>query len=217
MTLRSKLALSLAAAAMVITPMTPAFARSYGWGAPGYGAGWGAGGGNRWGGRPYRRDNTGAVIAAILGVGVIAAVAASANKSNQNRNDDRNRTYRNDDYRDNDSRYRNDDTRYRDDAYYNESRDYSSRAGNSRYESGTAAIGDEDAAVDACAMAARDEGSRNGYFAEVRDITETRRTGEGGYTVMGTLDQRSSYRANSSLPRAFSCSWSNGQASVRLS
>lgn len=208
MTLRSKLALGLAAAAMVVTPMTPAFARSYGWGAPGYGSGWG----NRWRGRPYRRDNSGAVIGALLGVGIIAAIATSASKSNRDR-DARNRTYRDDDYRD----YRTDDSRYRTDDDQRSARDYDGRGAGTRYPAGTSTYGDEDAAVDACAMAARDEGSRDGRFAEVRDITDARRAVGGGYTVTGTLEQRSTFRAGSGTARGFSCSWSDGQTSVRLS
>lgn len=205
MTLRSKFALGLAAAAMVATPMTSALARPYGWGAPGYGYG----GYGRW--RPYRRDNTGAVIGALLGVGLIAAIASSASKSNQNRADNRYRTYPNDNDRVDDSRYRND-------GYYDDNRAYDGRANTgAAYQGGSAAYGDEDAAVDSCAMAARDEASRDGRFAEVRGITDARRTTNGGYTVTGTLEQRSTFRASSGTARGFSCSWSNGQASVRLS
>ncbi len=201
----SKYAGALAAAAMVMTPMTPAFARS-GWGTPGYGSGYG----NGW--RRYKRDDTGTVIAALLGVGIIAAVAASAS-SNSNKAK-RDRDYPNRDYRTDD--YRSDDSRYRDDPYYSSSRGYDSRATGTGYQSGTGAYAEEDAAVDACAMAARDEGSRGGLFAEVRDITGARRAGN-GYTVTGTLEQRQSFRAGSGTPRGFSCSWANGQTSVRLS
>lgn len=193
----SKFAAGLAAAAMVVTPMTPALARS-GWGSPGYGYGYGNGY------RRYKRDDTGTVIAALLGVGIIAAVAASASSDKAKRDRD---------YRDRD--YRNDDNRDRD-YPYDDSRGYDPRPSGTGYQSGAGAYADEDAAVDACALAARDEGSRGGLFAEVRDITGARRTGS-GYTVTGTLEQRQSFRAGSGTPRGFSCSWANGQASVRLS
>lgn len=205
---RAKLALSLATAAMVALPVSSASARPWGWGAPRYGYGYPY----RYGRYPYyRRDNSGAVIGALLGVGIIAAVAASASKANRDRTYRDSRDYRDDDFRD------RDDPRYRDNGAYSDPRAYDGREETARYDSGAAGSSDEDAAVDACALAARDEGSRNGYFAEVRDITDTRRTNDGGYTVLGTLDQRSNYRGANGLPRAFSCSWSNGEARVRLS
>ncbi len=207
---RAKLALSLATVAMVALPVSSVSARPLDWGAPRYGNGYGYP--YRYGRHPYyRRDNSGAVIGALLGVGLIAAVAASASKASRARTDRDSRDYRDDDFRD------RDDPRYRDNGAYSDPRAYEGREEIARYESGTAGSSDEDAAVDACALAARDEGSRNGYFAEVRDITDTRRTNDGGYTVLGTLDQRSSYRGVNGLPRAFSCSWSDGEARVRLS
>lgn len=81
-----------------------------------------------------------------------------------------------------------------------------------RYEDGNAAAmpaGSEDAAVDACALAARDEGSRDGSYAEVREITGTK-PWEGGWAVDGTLDQRQGFRGPG-ITRRFSCSWRDGQ------
>ncbi|HTH28574.1 MAG TPA: hypothetical protein VL918_08915 [Sphingobium sp.] len=69
---------------------------------------------------------------------------------------------------------------------------------------------DEDAAVDDCAIAAREEASRDGHYAEVRDITGARPTGDGGWEVDGTLDQRQGYRGQSRM-RSFTCTWRDGQ------
>lgn len=71
------------------------------------------------------------------------------------------------------------------------------------------ASGSEDAAVDACAVAARDEGSQDGAYAEVRDITSTRPF-DGGWAVDGTLDQRDGYRGQG-VQRRFSCTWRDGR------
>ena len=73
------------ATAMLATSVTPAMAQGYpgggypggGYGRPGYGGGYG--------GEGYRRhrdhDNTGAVIAGVIGVGILAAIIASASSS----------------------------------------------------------------------------------------------------------------------------------------
>ncbi len=84
MKLRSVTAGALATA-MLATSVTPAMAQGYpggygGYGRPGYGNGYG---------RPdYRRhrdhDNTGAIVAGVIGVGILAAIIASAS-SNKNR------------------------------------------------------------------------------------------------------------------------------------
>ncbi len=74
------------ATAMLATSVTPAMAQGYpgggyggGYGRPGYGGGYGGG---------YRRhrdhDNTGAIVAGVIGVGILAAIIASAS-SNKNR------------------------------------------------------------------------------------------------------------------------------------
>ncbi|HTH27831.1 MAG TPA: hypothetical protein VL918_05130 [Sphingobium sp.] len=72
------------------------------------------------------------------------------------------------------------------------------------------AAGEEDAAVDGCVIAAREEASRDGHYAEVRDITGARPTDDGGWEVDGTVDQRQGYRGESRM-RSFSCSWRDGQ------
>ncbi len=67
----------------------------------------------------------------------------------------------------------------------------------------------ESAAVDACALAARDEGSQGGAYAEVREITSTRPF-DGGFAVDGTVDQRDGYRGQG-VQRRFSCEWKDGR------
>ncbi|CAN5350302.1 hypothetical protein BH10PSE13_BH10PSE13_08240 [soil metagenome] len=81
---------------------------------------------------------------------------------------------------------------------------------------GPAPTGTEEAAVDDCALAARDEGSQDGGYAEVRDITNTR-AWQGGWAVDGTIDQRQGYRGQG-VTRRFSCTWRDGKvADVVLS
>jgi hypothetical protein len=68
----------------------------------------------------------------------------------------------------------------------------------------------EDAAVDDCAVAAREEASQGGYYAEIRDITGAQPIGDGGWEVDGTVDQRQGYRGESEA-RRFSCTWRDGR------
>ncbi len=139
----------------------------------------------RWGGHHHRgHDNSGAVIGAILGVGILAAIATSASRS---RNADR-------------SVYRGGyDPRY-------DNRGYDGGYG----DDGGVSYADEDAAVDACAIAARDEATRNGSFAEVRDITSSRPFGN-GWDVTGVVSERVGYRGADSRLRSFRCIWDNGR------
>lgn len=76
------------ATAMLATSVTPAMAQGYpggypggGYGRPGYGGGYG---------RPdYRRrnhDDTGAIVAGVIGVGILAAIIASASSSKNRTN-----------------------------------------------------------------------------------------------------------------------------------
>ena len=175
MNVRSKLAGAIALSALVLVAASPAQARGYN---------------GHWGRYHHRgHDNSGAVIGAILGVGILAAIATSAARS---RNDDR-RVY--------DPRY--DNRGYQGGYGYEGSGNYGSNYGGASYA-------DEDAAVDACAIAARDEASRNGYFAEVRDITGARPFGN-GWDVTGVVSERAGYRAGDSRLRSFRCIWDNGQ------
>jgi len=182
MALKSKLAGSLAVAALVLASASPANARGY----P-----------NRWHHGHDRSVDAGTVFGAILGVGIIAAIASAASNKSQAQN----RTY--------------DDPRYDpqvDNRGY-EDRNYDGRAADDRaYDNSRADRANVDAAVDACAVAARDEASRSSGFAEVRGITDTHPYGS-GWNVTGTLDQRSSYSAGDSSQRSFRCIWENGRVS----
>ena len=171
MNVRSKLAGAIALSALVLVAASPACARGYN---------------GNWGRYHHRgHDNSGAVIGAILGVGILAAIATSAAKSR----DDRNRGY--------------------DPRYDNRGYSYDDGATSGTY-SNSASYADEDAAVDACAIAARDEASRNGGFAEVRDITGTRQFGN-GWDVTGTVSERAGYRSGDSRLRSFRCIWDDGR------
>lgn len=189
----SKLAGGLVVAAMLVTSAAPASARGY------YGHG-----------RPYHHDrggsDAGAVIGTILGVGILAAIAASAVKQNADKRRSEDRGY---DPRDDDrSDQRADEGPY--DPRY-EGGEYDDRYGG--YDSGRAegdSYAGEDAAVDACALAAREQASRNGGFAEVRDVTDVRPFGN-GWDVTGTVSQRAGWRAPESRLRSFRCIWGNGR------
>ena len=183
MTVRSKLVLGLVAGALVVGSISPASARGY----------------DRWRYRD-RGPSTGAVLGVLLGVGVIAAIASSNAKKQ----------------REVESRPYDPDARIGDRTYdpqrdrtYDDQR-YDNRTNDRSYDNGRA-FGNEDEAVDACAVAARDEASRNGSFAEVRDITGVRPYGSGGYDVTGVVEQRSGYRANDNRARSFRCTWQDGR------
>jgi hypothetical protein len=81
----------------------------------------------------------------------------------------------------------------------------------------TGQAADEETAVDACALAARDEASRDGRYAEVREITRVGPVAR-GWDVDGTVDQRDSVRASGGETRRFSCTYRDGRvADVILS
>jgi len=147
-----------------------------------------------WGRYHHRgHDNSGAVIGAIIGVGILAAIATSAAKSRDERR------VRTDGY----------DPRYDNRGYEGGSYGYDNGATSGAYSDG-ASYADEDVAVDACAIAARDEASRNGGFAEVRDITGARQFGN-GWDVTGTVSERAGFRAADSRVRSFRCIWDDGR------
>lgn len=193
MKMQSRFAVAIAGAAMVLASTTPAAARGYD---------------GRWGRYPSHhhrdRDNSGAVIGAILGVGLIAAIASAASKQRQAQPRYPQPRYEDRDY----------DPRYDDGRYDNRDYGYDGRADDRRHDDARAdystTSADEDAAVDACALAARDEASRMGGFADVRDITGARPFGN-GWDVTGTLSQRASYSAPESRLRSFRCIWDGGR------
>ena len=183
--LRSKLALGLAAGALIIGSVSPAAARGYD---------------GRWRGGHRDGVDAGAVFGVLLGVGVIAAIAASASAKKKKDAEAR-------------ADYDPRDDRTYDDRSYEDQRGYDGRASNDRrYDDGRAGYAGEDEAVDACAVAAREEASRAGGFADIRGITGARAYGN-GWDVTGTVDQRSSYSATSSRQRSFRCIYENGQVS----
>jgi hypothetical protein len=189
MKVHSKVAMAVAAGAMVLASAAPASARGYD---------------GRWGrySHHYRdRDNSGAVIGAILGIGLIAAIASSASKQ-------REAERRYPDPRQSDRPY---DPRYDNRDY--DGRDYGAdgdRYGSSSDGAGYYGAADENTAADACALAARDEASRMGGYAEVRDITAVRPFGN-GWDVTGVVSQRASYSAPDGRERSFRCIWENGR------
>jgi hypothetical protein len=182
----SRLARGLALAAMLGTTASPAMA-GRGW----YGGGHGGYGG--WGGHHHRHrghdDGFGAFLGAAAVIGAVAIIASSANKKKA------------------------EETRYRkppadeSDGYAD---DRASDAPDGAPEERADASSSEDAAVDDCAVAAREEASQGGYYAEVRDIIDAQPIDDNGWAVDGTVDQRQGYRGESEA-RRFSCIWRDGR------
>jgi hypothetical protein len=190
MTVRSKLALGLAAGALVIGSVSPAAARGYD---------------GRW--RHHRHNDgpsAGAVFGILLGVGVIAAIAASNEKKK------REAEQRGYDPRTGDRSYDPQYDERRADSRTYDDRNYDGRRADDRNYDSSRAYASEDEAVDACAVAARYQAASSGGFAEIRGITEVRPYNN-GYDVTGTIDQRSSYRANDRRTRSFRCTFDNGR------
>ncbi len=73
------------ATAMLATSVAPAMAQGYGGGYPG--SGYGRPGYDSYGHRDYRRhrknDDTGAIVAGVIGVGILAAIIASASSKSK--------------------------------------------------------------------------------------------------------------------------------------
>lgn len=86
-----------------------------------------------------------------------------------------------------------------------------------RREDAQPALG-EDAAVDACVDAVRDEAERGGDYAEILDVERPRAQGDDDWEVEGRVEQRRSYRDSDGQTRRFSCDVRGGRvADVRLS
>jgi len=187
MAFRSKFVGALAGLALVTVSASPAAAQ----------------GRYRWHRHHDDGIDAGAVFGILAAVGIVAAVASASN--------DRDR--RVDDPRYDDPRYDNrgyDDRSY-DDRAAPDGADYGydGRSGDAAYAADGADAPGEDAAANACAIAARDQSTRSGGFAEVRSITAVRPFGN-GFDVTGTLDQRASYQARDGRLRSFRCIWDNG-------
>jgi len=74
----------------------------------------------------------------------------------------------------------------------------------------------EDEAVDACALAAEDEGFSIARIASVRDILYVDRR-PGGWNVVGTIELRDSYRERRTAPQRFQCAVRDGDiADIRI-
>lgn len=71
----------------------------------------------------------------------------------------------------------------------------------------------EDAAITACAQAARDKASRERGYAEVTEIAPARRSAD-GWDMDGRVEQRASYRDGMGQSRRFSCSVRAGRVSA---
>ena len=178
------------AAALLSSSATPAFA---GWGGPyvsggvGWNSGWNGngwgGGGGDWGRRHHDGVDAGDVIAGLAIFGVIAAIASSASKAKRDRDENRNTR----DYPDN-----------RDTRDYPDSRDSRSN--------GRSTIRSENAAIDACALAAE---ARGGETSSVRDITDVRASND-GWDIEGVIEQRDNWRDKSADKKRFSCSVRDG-------
>jgi hypothetical protein len=195
----SKLTGGVAALALMTVSAAPANARDWGWQ-----------GGHR---HHDRGPDAGTVIGAIAAVGIIAAIASAASSSSRNKQATERRydAPPPDDY----GYYDNGAPRSRGDRYDGRSDDgagYDSRSSQPRYDDARGPSG-EDAAVDACALAARDRASAGSNYAEVRGIDSVTAKGS-GFDVRGKIEQRSSYRANDGWSRDFTCSYTDGRVSA---
>lgn len=72
-----------------------------------------------------------------------------------------------------------------------------------------AADDDETAAVDACAIAARDRASGDSGYAEIRDMADPQPI-DGGWNIDGTVEQRAGYRDTAGETRRFTCTVRDG-------
>lgn len=185
MLLRSKLAGGLAATALLFASASPAAARGYD---------------GRWRGHHHDGVDAGTVFGVLFGAAVIAAIASASAKKNKEVQ----------------ARTRGDYDPRTDDRGYergsDDERGYDGRGSSDRRYDEDRASASEDEAVDACAVAARDEASRSGGFADIRNITGAQAYGN-GWDVTGTVDQRASYSANDSRQRSFRCIYENGRVS----
>lgn len=198
MSIKRTLAGGAAAIALIATTASPAIAggygsigigRSYGWGGSHVsgGLGWRSGWGGGWG-RGWRRhrgdDDTAEVLGGVLLGALLVGAIASASKSSKRKERARGEDYP--DYPERDDR----------------------RGDNSR-----GGITSEDAAVDACAIAAEE---RSGEASSVRDITSVARTSE-GWDVNGTIETRQGWRDRTRETERFACSVRFGRVdSIRI-
>lgn len=134
------------------------------------------------------------MIGAVAAVGILAAIASSVSKKKKEAEQQR---------------------RYDADPPYDRSHDdgrYDDRYGDAdpRYDDVHASQRDQDAAIDACVVAARGEASRNGDYAEIRGVTSVSPSST-GWVIYGSVEQRSGYRATDGWRRDFRCTWQGGR------
>ena len=151
-------------------------------------------GDGRWDGPRRHHDHdrgpsAGAVIGALAAVGIVAAIASSASKKK-------------------DAEKRATEDRARSD----EGARYDGRDSASRYDDVRAEQRDQEAAVDACAVAARSQAGGSGDYAEIKGVNDVSAWGS-GWTVSGRVEQRSGYSASDSWQRMFRCNWRDGRVS----
>ncbi|RVT41123.1 hypothetical protein [Sphingobium algorifonticola] len=181
-----------------------------------------------WGDRGWHRHrdngfNFGDVIGIAALIGAVAVVANSMSKDRAAR-PDRTDDYRPDDYRSEDYRNADPDTVPPADssaaaglpnAPDGIDDDFSDVAAADRGDA--MPIAGEDRAVEACAIAAREEATRSGGYAEVRRIDAPQPV-QGGYNIDGEVERRASWRDSAGETRRFTCSVQGDQvADVYLS
>lgn len=178
---------ALTGAALVAGSIAPAAARDHrGWDNRGWDRGW------------HRRDrglDFGDAVGIAALIGAVAVVATSMSKDRKARSGTS----------DADRPYGDADTRNPD---YNGDQDYQRDQGDDRVTDN--ALASEDAAVNACAVAARDEATTQGGYAEVRRVDAPRAV-SGGWDVDGQVERRDSYRGPATDVRRFTCSIRNGR------
>lgn len=182
MSIHAKLIGGLSAAALILVPVVPASA--HGRRPP-----------PRWH-HHDRHDDSGAVVGVVAAVGLIALLAAASSAKKKAREAQAGARGPDDEERIGDGRIGD--------------RPIGDRAGEPGWdEDGRAALGSREEAVDACALAARDEGTRLGGYAEMRGVTGSDERGD-GWDVRGTIVQRASYGAVGQL-RDFRCTYRGGR------
>jgi len=167
-----KITCGLLASAMLAGAATPAFADR-----GGFGGGWG---GER---RHHDHDDhTGAVIAGVLGIGILAAIIGSAS--------------------DNSNRHQQAEGNYPAPPLQPQNANGYYQYNGQQYQQ----ITNENLAVDACAAAAEQQGGRMASVRNIRDVHST----STGWDVKGTIEQRSSYRNDGSNTHNFNCKVRSG-------